>query len=208
MLISDVVKDYSQSVLIKSEGLNMKDMDVMFKPLMEKGNDDMYHEQIPEESILIERSLDVRYVGQSYEISVPFRESYMEDFNMLHKKMYGYSDPNRDCEIVNLRIRMRGKVPKPRLRKEQEGGESPLTALVGKKKVIYQGESILFNLYHRERLSPGNRFRGPAILTEYSSTLLLPPDFSCTVDGYGNLILEHFNRKKPTPPLAGEGSDM
>ena len=190
MLVSDVVKDYSQSVLINSEELEMEGINDLFKPMIDRGMDEISHENISKDGISIEKFMDMRYTGQSYEVSVPFGEDYIIKFNELHRKMYGYSDGERPCEIVNLRIRMVGLVLKPCLNKVRLKEGSAELALIDQKNVIYQGERIPFDLYHRGRLAPGNRLEGPAILVEYSSTLLLPPGYSCNVDNYGNLILE------------------
>ncbi len=192
MLLADVVKDYSQSVLIRIDELKTEEIDALFKPLIERGMDEMSREKISVGSLLLEKCVDMRYVGQSYEILVPFNEAYVARFNELHETVYGYSDEKRPYEIVNLRVRMVGGVSKPSLKKGRSKGESPASALVGQERVVYRGESIPFDLYLRERLCPGNRLEGPAILVEYSSTLFLPPDFTCDVDLYGNLILSPY----------------
>jgi N-methylhydantoinase A len=57
--------------------------------------------------------------------------------------------------------------------------------------VWFDGRSHPTPLYERTRLAPGTRFRGPAIVTEYSSTTVVPPDFDCRVDGILNLVLTH-----------------
>ena len=191
MLASDVVKDYSKSIMISSEKLNVEEIDALFKPLIDKGMDEMFHEGISVDSIIVEKSLDMRYVGQSYEIFTSFCDDYIEKFNERHQALYGYNDDKRACEIVNIRIRMIGAASKPTIKKRQLQGKSPAAALVGQKRVFYGGEYLPFDIYLRERLTPGNRLCGPAVLVEYSSTVLLPPDFSCNVDRYGNLNLEN-----------------
>ena len=190
MLVADVVKDYSQSVLIMAEGNDMEAIERTFQPLLDKGVKEMYDEDIFPGSLVVERYLDMRYIGQSYEISVPFHKDYINDFNVLHRTMYGYSDAERPCEIVNIRVRMAGGVSKPKQNQGKLEGERPVSAMIGKRVVIYGGEHIPFEVYLREGLSPGNKVQGPAIIAEYSSTLLLPPGFFCDVDVYENLLIQ------------------
>jgi N-methylhydantoinase A len=190
MLICDVVKDYSQSVLIRDEGMQFEEIEEMFAPLIDQGVEEMSAEHIPLERLSIERSLDMRYVGQSYEISIPFKEDYIDRFNKLHKKAYGYSDVERPCEIVNLRVRIVGNLSKPKLKEERLKGENSASASLGQRIITYKGESIPFELFIRKKLSAGNRVEGPAIILEYSSTVLVPPGFSCNVDRFGNLVMK------------------
>ena len=190
MLVCDVVKDYSKSVLIRDEGIHYEEIEEMFAPLIEKGMDEMSAEHIPLERVAIDTSLDMRYLGQSYEISVQFQEDYIDRFNKLHKKAYGYSDAKRPCEIVNLRVRMKGNLPKPKLKEERLKKEDCTSASLGQRLIIYKGESIPFEIFAREKLCAGNRIEGPAIIVEYSSTVLVPPDFSCNVDRFGNLLMK------------------
>ncbi|MDY6855966.1 MAG: hydantoinase/oxoprolinase family protein [Thermodesulfobacteriota bacterium] len=190
MLICDVVKDYSQSVLIRDEGIHFEEIEEMFAPLIEKGMDEMSAEHIPLERVTIDTSLDMRYLGQSYEISVLFKEDYIDRFNKLHKKAYGYIDEKRPCEIVNLRVRMKGNLSKPKLKEERLKNEDCASASLGQRMIFYKGESIPFEIFIREKLCAGNRVEGPAIILEYSSTVLVPPNFSCNVDRFGNLFMK------------------
>jgi N-methylhydantoinase A len=141
-------------------------------------------------SLEIRRSLDVRYSGQSYELNVPFDGDFIAAFHRAHDQRYGYSDRERACEIVNIRARFTGPTPKFPLPKLRRGGPEPATARVGKSRVRFQGQKMLSPIYDRSRLLAGNRLRGPAIVTEYSATTLIPPEWSGRVDAIGNIILE------------------
>jgi N-methylhydantoinase A len=76
------------------------------------------------------------------------------------------------------------------LPKLRPGTPNPAEALVSKAEVLFHGRRKLTAIYDRSRLLAGNRILGPAIVTEYSATSLIPPDWSCRVDRNGNFILE------------------
>jgi N-methylhydantoinase A len=136
-----------------------------------------------------ERRLDLRYAGQSYELSVPFRTDFRELLRQQHEKAYGYAHPGRSLEIVNLRLCLVIRTPKPQLRTRRTGNPDPTRARVKTKPVWFSGRFHLAPLYDRERLAASARFAGPAVVVEYSSTTVVPPDYSCEVDKWLNLIL-------------------
>jgi N-methylhydantoinase A len=150
----------------------------------------MRTEGFPRDSFKIHRSIDMRYSGQSYELNVPFASDFISAFHRAHEKRYGYFDRARACEVVNIRARFTGRTPKPTLPKLRPNGPNPATALVSKSPALFRGRRKLTPIYDRSRLRAGNRFHGPAIVTEYSATTLIPPDWSGRVDRNGNLVLE------------------
>jgi len=191
MLMADVVKDYSLTVMKKGAQIDPVGLAGLFGDLEAKGLEDLLSEGIAEKDLVLERYLDMRYEGQSYEILVPFQDNCQEAFHDLHEKTYGYRNPGRAVEIVNIRLRARGMPHKPQFYKEECLNErAPDGALLAKRTVIFDCQPLEANVFLRERLLPGNRIKGPAVLCEYSSTTLVPPFAEARVDGYGNLILE------------------
>jgi N-methylhydantoinase A len=147
----------------------------------------------------IERWLDIRYAGQGYELSVPFRARFMDLFHREHQRAYGHAQRGRPLQVVNLRVRLTIPTPKPRLetRKSKletgnwkiETGKPAGSAIVKRRQVWFEARLRTTPVYSRDRLSPGVRFRGPAVVVEYSSTTIVPPDYECAVDQYLNLVL-------------------
>ena len=135
-----------------------------------------------------ERRLDVRYAGQSYELSVPFKKDFRRRFDQQHRQAYGYSHPARRIEIVNLRLRLAIRTPKPQLRVHKPGRATP--AKMKSKPVWFDGRFRATPVYDRNGLAAGTRLRGPAVIVEYSSTTVVPPDFRCEVDDFLNLLLK------------------
>jgi N-methylhydantoinase A/oxoprolinase/acetone carboxylase beta subunit len=120
MLMADVTKDYSASVLMRASELTTRDLERRFAPLVAEGRRALAREGLTGAKAQCARWIDVRYLGQSYEISLPFTANYRAAFDALHGKTYGYANPDRPVEVVNVRVVATGKAEKPRLRREKK----------------------------------------------------------------------------------------
>ena len=191
MLMADVIKDYSLTIMKKQENVTVKLLSERFKEIEYKGQEDLRAEGIPDDGMILERYLDMRYDGQSYEIMVPFDENYVERFHARHEKTYGHRNPDKAVEIVNIRLRARGRPEKPRLQKQEKmGKEPPPEAFLGDKPVVFDQRRMRTIIIARDKLKSGNRIHGPGILVEYSSTIVIPPFASAFVDEYGSIVME------------------
>ena len=203
ILLSDIVKDVSLSVLVPippgkatrgSENLYRQFGD-RFAQLEQEARTELRKDGLTGKLSRIERRLDVRYAGQSYELSIPFAPRFRDLFHSEHGKAYGYADPIRPLEVVNLRLRLVIRTPKPRVQPAQGTRRKVLrTAVVKQKSVWFGRRRYPTLLYDRNHLYAGAHFLGPAVVVEYSSTTFVPPDFSCQVDEYLNLVLKHHAR--------------
>ncbi|MDP6484274.1 MAG: hydantoinase/oxoprolinase family protein, partial [Nitrospinota bacterium] len=143
--------------------------------------------------ISVGRSVGLRYVGQWYEIDVPFDprwkkpEDIEKDFHRLHQERYGHCDEAENTEIVNYRVSAYASLPKPAFPPPKSGGASRSA----KKREVYFGEGFLpASVFRREDLGADSRLEGPAIVDEEGSTTVLPPGWTARVDAAGNLVLE------------------
>lgn len=188
MLMADIIKDYSQTVMIGPE--KRGEIEKRFLPLEKRGRSELVHEGVDAANVILETFLDMRYQGQSYEIIVPLADDYVELFHELHEKTYGYSNREKAVEIVNLRLRARGMPEKPRFPESEEAGETPPDeAFLAEKKVVFEGRQFITAIMARDRLKCGNIIRGPAVLVEYTATVVVPPFASARVDEYENIIM-------------------
>ena len=191
MIMADVIKDYSLTVMRNQFNVTGEELSELFMDLEKRGTGDLIAEGISEENLILERYLDMRYEGQSYEIIVPFNGHYIEDFHGLHEKTYGYRSDGTIVEIVNIRLRARGTPDKPRFQRAEELTEQPThDAFLGERDVVFSQEVLKTQIIDRDKLLSGNRIAGPAIVVEYSSTIVIPPFASASVDEFGNVILE------------------
>lgn len=202
MLFADVVKDYSQTVLWRfetdSETL-VEALNAGFDELLTRAENEMEPEGFTPDQLKINRSLDMRYEGQSYELNIPYfaeTGAYLQEtqvlvqkFHAAHNQRFGYARTGAPVEVVNLRLTATGETDKPPIQPLPLVDADPSGAFTVQNCVVFEGEALTTDFYRREALHPGNQIVGPAILTEFSATTVIPPNFSAVVDAYQNLIL-------------------
>jgi N-methylhydantoinase A/oxoprolinase/acetone carboxylase beta subunit len=195
LLMADSIKDYTKSLMKTDARVSRGDIEREFLGLEARSRRDMKEDGFEDRDIVLERSLDCRYLGQSYEITVPYRKArtaeaaYLKDFHRRHHKLYSYHHAGRPVEIVNLRIKAVAVTPKIRLVKEPGRASLDPHALVKKQPVVAGRSVSRGTVYDRARLLPGNAMAGPALVIDPESTTYLPPGYSCRVDGLLNLII-------------------
>ncbi len=190
MVMSDVVKDYSRSVMLSEKEATYSKLKEVIDSLAELAVKELKLEGFSEDELLLFPTLDVRFKGQSFELSVPFCKEFKEKFVELHKELYGYAH-EREIEVVNCRLRAVGKTEKPEIEELKEVPSGlPESALLKTKKVFFEEEWLETPVVSREKLFPGVKFKGPALIVEYSSTILLPPWGELCVDKFNNLLIE------------------
>jgi N-methylhydantoinase A len=184
ILMADVVRDYSRTVMLP---VAAADLDPDFAELEARGAEEFRGEGLVGAS---ERSVDLRYVGQGYELNVPAGEEMLPRFHALHRRRFGYADAAKAVEVVNLRVRMTAKTPAIDLQyREPRVGDGSHAALKSRS-IFFDGAWCECKVYGREALVPGDSFPGPALITEYSATTVLPPGCLASVDGFGNVVIE------------------
>ena len=139
------------------------------------------------------RTMDLRYRRQGYELNVPYDPSAPANaiaaFHRLHEQRYGFCDVNKPVEIVNVRVRMvaAGETYLPAQREPVAGDGD--RACYTTRDVYFDGRLVSTRVYRRESLAPGDVVSGPAMITEYTSATVLPPDSIANVDTFGNLVI-------------------
>jgi len=187
MLFADVTRDYSASVLERSDSTKLAELKKRFQPLLRQARGELVAEGFGPARRVLELSLDVRYAGQSFEINVPFSRYFRREFDRLHQRRYGCSNPARPAEIVNVRVRASGLTGHPKLPKSKE---RDMAAKPGsRRRASFGGRSWNTAFYRWEELTPGARGSGPAVVTGGEATAVVPPGFAFRMDGFGNLII-------------------
>jgi len=191
ILRADVVRDFSQTVRWPVDSLRRARARLarVFTSLERRGTHEMRAEGFSSLRIHIQRLLDLRYVGQAFELSVPASGDFVAAFHRAHERRYGYSDPRRPVEIVTVRARISGRTPKPALPRSRPAGANARAAIIGSRRAFFSGRAFDTPVYDRSKLRAGNRFRGPAIIMEYSATSVLPPGWLARVDSHESLVL-------------------
>jgi len=187
MLLADVRKDYSQTILKLSNTITFSDFEQYLAPLVQQAQSDLAGEGFGAQSIVIECSLDMRYQGQSYEINVPLTPAFDEEFNRRHERLYGYSNSSRTTEVVNVRVHAAGISQKPTFPLSPAVGQ-PLPPPISTRTTWFEGRWLETAVYHRETLLSGMEGEGPAIIASGESTAVITPHYSFRIDGAGALV--------------------
>jgi len=187
MLVADVVRDYSASVLRPSAELSMADIERQLAPLVKQAHRELSAEGFGPARRVVESFVDVRYIGQSYEITLPLSRDFRSRFDREHGRLYGYSNPNRATELVAVRVRGTGVTDKPKLpvsRVRRSSRAAP--SQVGRGR--FAGRVHQVGFYRWDDLVPGAHASGPAVITGGEATVVIPPDFRFRIDGHRNVI--------------------
>jgi N-methylhydantoinase A len=196
ILRADVVRDFSRTVLLPVQEPRdaRRKAGQISRGLRVEAETFLAREGFPKKQRRFEYRLDVRYVGQAYDLSVRDTTDFVAAFHRAHERAYGHSDPHRRIEIVNVRCRATGLSPRtdlPRISHVRSG--SPARA-ERKVNCFFGGRPIQAGLYEREKLQAGHEFDGPAIIVEYSATSLVPLGWRARVDPYGQILLSKADR--------------
>jgi N-methylhydantoinase A len=188
ILLADVVRDHARTVMLPGEAIH--DLAPLFAEIEERAQAEFAAEGLEGAA---QDSLDLRYAGQGYELNVAWDSKSPADsiaqFHRLHQQRYGFSEPQKPVQIVNLRVRMVAAAePWVPMRRELVPGDGS-AACYAERPIFFDGAFLPSRLYHRERLVPGDAIRGPAMITEYTSATVLPSDCVATVDAFDNLVI-------------------
>ncbi len=189
ILLADTVRDYSRTVMLSGDAIDI--IASLFAELEQQGTADFAAESLTGAA---QRTVDLRYARQGYELNLPFDAQNparsIEAFHELHRQRYGFSDPARPIEIVNLRLRMVAPgepfIPQDRPLIPGDGR----AALYAERRVWFNGGFRATLFYRRDNLSPGDVIAAPAMITEYTAATLIPPGCTARVDALGNLVID------------------
>ena len=206
LLVTDVRMESSATLIERADQIELSKITNEFERLENSGR--IAHSSAASASgePIFERSIEMRYWGQSFELSVPvpdrkiidadWMSELIESFHESHNTAYGFRADDEPVELVNLRLTTIGKIARPQLRKLDIISPNAKVAIKGKRPVYFgtdssEGGVIHTTVYDRPKLPAGSVFNGPAIVEEPDCTTVIQPSWSVTVDDFGNLLIEH-----------------
>jgi len=216
MLLSDLKHDFVRSFhsYFSSESIEKGHWLSLIANLEAEGEKILSNEKIPKEKRHLQFFLDLRYIGQYHEVSVPVAmddiktmafETMADGFHSEHNRLYGYDlkEEKTAVELVNIRMTAIGTTDKPAFRKEAFAGVDPSVALKGKRPVFNPStmDFTSINIYDGNKMGFGNQLKGPAIIEQKNTTLFVPSMFEIECDQYGSFMMTII---KDTPPAHGE----
>ncbi|MFQ5913006.1 MAG: hydantoinase/oxoprolinase family protein [Nitrospinota bacterium] len=201
MLLSDLRHNYVHSYYTKTASADLERINALYQEMEDRGARILEQEGVARGRMEFRRSLDMRYAGQFYEIEVPVPKgkvtetaisSVVEEFHRLHQGLYAFSVREQPTEMLNYKLAAVGRITKPELKPLPADGSDPLNAVRASRPVFFTGskEFVESAIYGGERLRPGHRVEGPAIIEEPFTTIAVPPGFRCDVDPFGNYLLQ------------------
>lgn len=190
LLVTDLRHDYTAALLRPLAELTAEQLENVFAPLEQAGRGDLEREGTAPAEIEFVRHLDLRYIGQSFELTVVSGDpaDSAGRFHVEHDRAYGFSAPDEPIELVSVRVTAVGRIAKPALRLLLEGATPEPKA----RRPVYFSESggyVDTAVYDRYGLPAGATLAGPTIVEEYDSTLVVHPGYEVETDTHGNLLL-------------------
>jgi N-methylhydantoinase A len=199
MLVADIANDAAQTVLSRAEDLrrDVSPLHAVHAGLEARVRSVLLAEGVPDPAIAA--GLDMRYRGQSYELTVPLAlpitfaglDQAVTAFHAAHAQRYGYAMPEEGVEVVTLRVRGSSPGAQPALPTLPWAGDDASPARLADKPVWFSSSGpIPTACYDRAMLRPGNRFAGPAIVFQFDATVIAAPGWQARVDAWSNIWLE------------------
>lgn len=188
MLTADVSLDYVQTVLCSGE-TSFEDLERRFVPMVERARADLATQGVAPDAHHVHCELDIRYYGQSFELSVPFTPAFRSGFDDEHARRYGYRNEDALIEIVNLRVRAIGAVRRPRMETHPQGERDASRAVFDERRLVLPSGPRSVPFFDRHRLHPGHQLSGPAVIVQDDTTILLLERDDAHVDEHQNVMV-------------------
>lgn len=203
LLTVDVKNDYVQTMVVKHDQVDLATLGRAYDDLAERATAALDLEGFERSQHQFQRTADLRYVGQAFEVRVPVpageidqaaADQVAEAFHDAHKSLYGYDfrgDSRQQVEWVNLRTTGVGPITRPTLPEIGAGEGGIERARTGSRPVCFDAEDgyVETDIYWRPDLGDGDVIPGPAIIEEFGSTVPVHPGFEVRVDAWGNLVI-------------------
>jgi N-methylhydantoinase A len=198
LLVASIEHDHTRTLAAKAEAIDLARLAQLFAELERLGQEKMQRDRVPPPLVQVTRYIDLRYVGQSYELEIPLHVPLgaacipraVADFHAMHQQVYGHSRPAHPVECVNIRTVHSAPLPPPRLRPGTVTGT--LEAACKGHRPAYFDEYRTYGdtpVYARHLLPVGAELRGPVIIEQPDTTTVVYPGQHCQVDAVGNLII-------------------
>lgn len=198
MLISDLKHDYVRTFARELTNVDISEVQDLYREMADNGRETLAVERVPEDRIELKYSADLHYVGQFNEVEVPSGgvdltagglDKMIDAFHERHDTLYGYSMPGAPVELINLRVSARGMTDKPRFERSEPGGEDPSAAKRATRRAFFDGEFKEVPVYDGLKLVNGNVVKGPAIVDQSTTTIVVPSDFDLLCDEFNNYLM-------------------
>jgi N-methylhydantoinase A len=212
-LLADLRADYVRTVYAALREPNFTTLAAELHKLEQQAAAWLEEERVPSAEREVVRAADLRYRGQSFDVAVRLRQGggaglreLPELFHARHQAVYGFADPSGAVEVINLRVQAIGGVRRPERLSPRTAGAAPAGVTAARpraaaanertvgstrtREIVLDGARLKATAVHRSELAPGASLDGPAVITQYDTTVFVPPGFRITVDPWLNIVGE------------------
>jgi N-methylhydantoinase A len=188
MVMADPALDASQALFLRGDGMAGPALDRAFAALVAAKKKELLSLGRTGK-VRIERYADLRYQGQSHELTVAYDGNFPGSFHALHELRFGYSLPDTPLELVSIRCTVRLARPKPPLPRAAAAPVRSVPAPDGRAPVVFADGCRQTAVFDRRHLRFGHYLAGPALIVDDYTTILLPDRFDLRVDSLLNLLI-------------------
>ncbi|HEY1373358.1 MAG TPA: hydantoinase/oxoprolinase family protein [Candidatus Binatia bacterium] len=192
MLLSDLKHDYVRTLSGELGSIAREKITAMYEQMSAEALRTLAEEGIGEKEARFSFGVDLKYVGQFHEVTIPFSSPATDvkqlesDFAARHLKLYGYNLPGQPVEALHWRLTTIGRTERPRFAR---AASAPSKSARTKRDVVFDGRKISTNVYRGGELNPGASFEGPAIIEEPTTTIVIPPACRLAINEFGDYEL-------------------
>ncbi|HAX51174.1 hydantoinase/oxoprolinase family protein [Muricomes intestini] len=200
MLMTDLRSDDIQTYRVKLDNPDFDAINAEWEGLEEKACQDNARKGISREDVYFQHYLDMRYIGQDHTVKVKVPNDpmsaeniseFIEAFHREHEQNYSFRLDESGVEIVNIHLASFGRIEKTPIKEAEILPYSLEEAIKEIRPVIFEGDGTLdTKVYDREKMSPGMKLEGPAIIEEVSSSAVIYPGMKASVDKFGDILIE------------------
>jgi N-methylhydantoinase A len=194
---TDLKRDYVRTFFATTDKADPASLAAAFDELEQQGTSMLERANVPVERRRFERSVDARYVRQSYELPVPvgappFTGSTLDDiaaaFHERHRQTYGHDNRSEPVQLVNVRLSAIGEIPALRISDKTADDAGPPQK--SRRSLWFrETEAIEADILDRARMPAGFTAAGPAVIESLESTILIRPGWQARMDDDGFVIL-------------------
>lgn len=195
LLIANTQQDFTVTRISPVAKTELADLTLAFDELRHKARQEFSSYGIAWEDVQVQHYMDMRYLGQAYELTVPVDEfvtgnrpvtELAQAFHQFHLSRYGHASEGREVEVVNYRITAVHPSDMENIDLAPDGTapRPPEDA-----SILLGGQRVPCRFYDRAGLGSGDRIAGPAVIEEPTATTFIPPDWTAEVDVHRNLLL-------------------
>lgn len=193
-LLVDLRQDLSTSYFMPFDDLNLPDLEAAFSQLEEEARQHLSEEGAESKNIELQRSMDMRYVGQWRSLSIPVATpldaaAIVQRFHEDYAREYMFKREDYPLEIHGIALRATAKTSKPELPRHKHSAQEPQSS--GQRQVWFATDAgVDTPVYQRSGLSAGTSIIGPAVIEQLDSTTVIPPGITLQVDEWLNLRMK------------------